>query len=141
MSCLDDSLSLFGNTNSLETRFLLVTFLPCIYHPARDPLTCKSAKETEKFLQGKFLQIFYNKVAFVSDGFQERSFRRYSLSSWIPFDASSEQTIEFELQHTEVLTDDSYFLGEPKNQTYTSLVYKASSKSPFGRPLSQTVLL
>lgn len=68
-------MSLSGNWNSQEASVLMVGFEKC------DPevrSTCKPHHEVKQWLKDKYILMVYNKQNFVTDGFGQKLFERYS---------------------------------------------------------------
>ena len=67
---MDESLELYGDFNTANTKILFLSFESC------DPTirkTCKNENEVKEWLKKKYLVIVYNKNTFVTDEFKERT--------------------------------------------------------------------
>lgn len=71
--------------------------------------TCKSDDEINEWLKDKYILFGYNKNVFITDGFKERSFLRYTMLDWVNYDIKAPLVTPYSTQIIDVITDDNYF--------------------------------
>lgn len=96
---------------------MVIDFTPC-----QGKSYCKEKQEIAAFLKAQFITLYTNKFQFQHDEFGEETLKKYVTQHWLPYDTSTATETFFNIELTELITQDSYHIARENTQVYPNLV-------------------
>ena len=106
MWCLDDPLDIQGNYDTIAARTPSISLVKC---DREKRTTCKSDKEIDDFVRGKFLITIENSWKFHQDEYGINRVEPYSRFRWYPLEPSIIQETYVKFSVKDMTFQDSFF--------------------------------